>query len=450
MSERNSMDDWQLQEAPGTGDQWQLLDQEQSLPNDLQLQETPGVANQWQPVAVEEASGGRTGWILPSLIIVALLAVLGYIGWLALNGFEVGVPASPPPIATSADDGAADGGGEPGVVAVATAATEAPTATVAPATPTPASEPTASPTPVMIVQRILTVISPYGLNARLEAGGVGEAARVIETGATGVVVDEVADWVQIELESGELFWVSDSPELVEFATATVEAAPGEAPPVAAAPEAPVAADDTPGNVTANVEVAGGVNARQEPRADAAVITIVPTGAALPVIGVSEDAGWVQVTLDDGATGWISTEVVTVEGDLNSLAGATTVATPAEEAADDATVGETTGITGTANLTDTAAITGTETVTETATETVPSVEDALVTIDNLFGAIARVAPVTTADPAASLASGTELPALGRSADAQWIQVELADGELGWIFVGSILLNVEPESLPVVEP
>ena len=54
MSDRNSMDDWQLQESPDSGDQWQLLDQEQNLSANLQLQEAPAGAEQWRPVAYEE------------------------------------------------------------------------------------------------------------------------------------------------------------------------------------------------------------------------------------------------------------------------------------------------------------------------------------------------------------------------------------------------------------
>ena len=125
MSDRNSMDDWQLQESPDSGDQWQLLDQEQNLAENLQLQEAPAGAEQWRPVAYEETPSRRTGWILPSMIILALLAVLGYIGWLAINGFDIGVPASPPPVTEPAEGGES----EPGVVAVATQTEAPPTAT---------------------------------------------------------------------------------------------------------------------------------------------------------------------------------------------------------------------------------------------------------------------------------------------------------------------------------
>ena len=72
-----------------------------------------------------------------------------------------------------------------------------------------------------------------------------------------------------------------------------------------------------------------------------------------------------------------------------------------------------------------------------------------TIDNLIGSNARTEPSTTAETAAFVPGGAELPALGRSADSNWVQVELEDGSTAWIFTGSITLNVPLETLPDVE-
>ncbi len=430
MSDRNSMDDWQLQESPDSGDQWQLLDQEQNLSANLQLQEAPaGAAEQWRPVAYEEAPTRRTGWILPSMIIAALLAVLGYIGWLAYNGFEIGVPASPPPVTEPAESGAS----EPGVVAVATQTEAPPTATPLPPTATPLPEPTAAPTAVMVAQRVATILSPYGLNARLEPGGDGDVERILDEGETGVVVNEEGDWIEIELASGERFWISSSAELVQIATEMVEVTEGEAPP--GAQEVPVApADEAPtpqGGPTVSIDAAAGVNARSEPSVESEVLEIVPDGTTLPVIGVSDDGAWVQVTLEDGQAAWISTEVVTVEGELDSLTAPPAAATAAPEEESE-TAAEAPAAT-----------------TEPAAEDVAEDVDPVVTIDNLIGSNARTEPSTTAETAAFVPGGTELPALGRSADSNWVQVELEDGSTAWIFSGSISLNVPLETLPDVE-
>ena len=38
------------------------------------------------------------------------------------------------------------------------------------------------PTAVMVAQRVATILSTYGLNARLEPGGEGEVERILEEG----------------------------------------------------------------------------------------------------------------------------------------------------------------------------------------------------------------------------------------------------------------------------
>ncbi|MCB0045212.1 MAG: SH3 domain-containing protein [Caldilineaceae bacterium] len=457
MSERNSLDDWQLEGSGQAGDQWQLLDQEQSLPEDMRLRETGAPPAQWTPVAyAEDEGGGRGGWILPTLIIIALLAVMGYIGWLAMNGFEIGLPTNQATPTALPDDTS----GEPGVVAVSDAtadtaddAAAAPTAE--PATATPPPEPTEAPTatPATVVQRVVTVISLYGVNARLEPGD-GDVATVLETGTTGVVIDESGEWVRIELDSGEQYWVSNSAELVEFTTRTVVVEEGATPPVgseatavptaaeatdAATPAATEAATDADG-VTARIDSAVGLNARSEPSTDGEVVMIVPEGTELPVTAVSDDGEWVEVTLEDGRSGWLTVEFVTITGDLAGLEQGAVEPTPEPATA-------TEPITGTTALTDTTTVTGTSTVTDTQPQ--PDV-DPMVSIDNLLGATARSAPDTGADSIATLARGTELPALGRSTDDEWVQVELEDGTEAWLFAGAVSLNVEIGTLPIVEP
>ena len=220
-------------------------------------------------------------------------------------------------------------------------------------------------------------------------------------------------------------------------TQMVEAPEGVVPPVGEeAPAAPAGETAAPQDgPTVSIDAAAGVNARSEPSVDGEVLQIVPAGTTLPVIDVSDDGAWVQVTLEDGQSAWISTEVVTVEGELDSLAAppAATTAAPEEE-------------------TDPAADVPAEApaaTTEPAAEDVAEDVDPVVTIDNLIGSNARTEPSTTAETAAFVPGGVELPALGRSADSNWVQVELEDGATAWIFSGSITLNVPLETLPDVE-
>jgi len=148
MTTEDPLKNWQLENREQDAEQWKLEDAEQDLNKHLQLQ--PGEPNSyWQPIEYERsAQPRRRNWVLPSVLIVALLAVLGYVGWIALgqlgggSGFSLAglVPGM-------AAEATATPTSEP-AAAAAEATTDAtptpePTATSAPAeTPTPTIEPT--------------------------------------------------------------------------------------------------------------------------------------------------------------------------------------------------------------------------------------------------------------------------------------------------------------------
>jgi len=433
MSDHKSMDDWQLNESSESGDQWQLLDREQDLPENLQLQDGPPQQhNQWQPVAYEEekkSSGGS--WLLPTLIIIALLAVLGYIGWLAMNGFDFAGFASQPPAAT---ESVAQNNGEPAVAVAATTAPAeeeaSPTATDLPPTPTSAPAPTLEPTPFMVEQRMATIDSQYGLNARLEPNADVEVTQVLDDGTTGVIVDEVPGWVQIELNSGEQLWVSS--EFVAISTEMIPGDPADAPVAAASPETPSDAPaDTPtDDVTVIVNADAGINARSTPGADGDIIQVLPKDASFTATDVSDDGDWVQVQLEDGSTAWITTsdEFVTVNGDLTSLGASAPEAEVAPEEQEPEATPE----------------------PEPTVTPAVAIEDAMVTVDNLVGVLPRIEPSSAAEAADRLPGGAEAPAIGRDADSTWVQIELEDGSKVWVFAGSVSLNVDIDALPLVEP
>ncbi len=422
MSERKSMDDWQLTESPESGDQWQLLDQEQGLPDDLQLQSDADAAHhQWQPVAYEEETkSSGASWLLPTLIIVALLAVLGYVGWLAMNGFDFGALASQPPAAT---EPSSQQGGEPGVVPVPTNPPQdeaPPTATSLPPTVTPAPTPTLEPTPAMIEQKMATVDSEYGLNAREIPDLDSPVVDVLDNGLAAPVVGEQEGWVQLKLEDGRQLWVSA--EYVVLSTVMVPAPAGTTqPPVA---EAPAAGQD----VTVVVSAEAGVNARSEPNTESEIIKLLLKDEEFPATGISDDGKWIQIALD-GAEAWVAADFVTVNGDLDSLK------TPAGESATAPAA--------------TAAPVSEPTATPEPTPVV-SLEDATVMVDTLVGVIIRESPSSDAPSIGRLSNGSETPALGRTADNEWVQTELESGDRGWVFAGAVTLNVDIEALPVVEP
>ena len=85
MSTEDPLKNWQLENSARDDEQWKLEDAEQDLSKHMQLQ--PGEPNAyWQPVEYErDPQPRRRNWVLPSVLIVALLAVLGYVGWIALG-----------------------------------------------------------------------------------------------------------------------------------------------------------------------------------------------------------------------------------------------------------------------------------------------------------------------------------------------------------------------------
>jgi uncharacterized protein YgiM (DUF1202 family) len=439
MSERKSMDDWQLTESPESGDQWQLLDQEQGLPDDLQLQnDAEAPHNQWQPVAYEEETkSSGTSWILPTLIIVALLAVLGYVGWLAMNGFDFGALTSQP--SATAEPANQQQGGEPGVVAVATSPpqeeTSPPTATSLPPTATPEPAPTQEPTPAMVEQEMATVDSEYGLNARTEPNSDLEPVQILDNGLTAKVVNKQDGWVQLELDNGDQVWVSA--DFVTLSTAMVPAPAGAtAPPAAEAPaagESSAPAGVAGGKVAIVVSAEAGVNARDKSSTEGKIVKLLLKDEEFPATGVSDDDKWIRIELD-GAEAWVAADFVTVNGDLASLK-ASVVSGGGAEAAPAATTAPASEPTATPEPTPTPVV---------------SLEDAMVSVDTLVGVGSRVAPSSDADRGERLPGGTEVPALGRSADSEWIQVELESGDKVWVFAGAVTLNIDIDALPVIEP
>src|SRR5512139_2230006 len=85
MSTEDPLKNWQLEDRKQPDpEQWKLEDADQDLSKHLQLQEGE-TSPYWQPVEYERAPQARRNWVLPSVLIVALLAVLGYVGWIAYN-----------------------------------------------------------------------------------------------------------------------------------------------------------------------------------------------------------------------------------------------------------------------------------------------------------------------------------------------------------------------------
>ena len=306
MTEPSSMKDWQVDESSDPDNQWQLLETEQELPSELTLEETGAAPQDWQPVeyAEPERSGGRN-WILPSFIILAMIAVVAYIAWLGLNGSGL-FPATATDVVPS-----------PTVVDPEARAMEVAIADEPTATPEPEPEPTATavptpeplPTPELVEQRYATIDSQYGLNARLSPDPDGPVEIVLDDGARYVVTQEQGDRLELLIEEGRRVWVASEfvienseliprDEAVGLPAASVEAPSDGAQPAETATEALADqpsettgitppepfTDLVPSGSALLILVDGGVNARPADSVDTDIILTIPQGAALPALG----------------------------------------------------------------------------------------------------------------------------------------------------------------------
>ena len=490
MSTDDPLKNWQLEDRKQPDpEQWKLEDSDQDLSKHLQLQEGE-TSPYWQPVEYERAPQGRRNWVLPSVLIVALLAVLGYVGWIALNQFGgglgalTGVAATAPTETTTPDAAAAAAAASP-TAAPATPTSE-PTATAAPAeTPTPTIEPT----PAIAMGELIsgTVNAVQGVNARREPDG--EVIRTLNENEGVVVTRQDGDWLQVILSDGTtVAWVSSefvnrNPQLVPLEQlAAIFTAAGLPAPT------PVAAQPTDAGVTATLDLTGtaplsstegltpaltlagaapqltpngvvptvpftnalpavgpaltvsdttGVNARSAPGTDGTIILVVPNGAVLPVVGRNAAGDWLQVRLPDGQDGWMFGEAVIASPD----------ATSAPVAAGSAAGAATGTLTETVGITDTAAATSTEAA---APPLAGAPTGATATVANPLGANLRGAPSRDLEPVYSAASGESFAVVGRNGAGDWVQVVLPDGSAAWILATLVEVSVGLDTLPVTQP
>lgn len=109
------------------------------------------------------------------------------------------------------------------------------------------------------------------------------------------------------------------PTATEAAQATPTSAPTDTPE----------ATETPVPVPVTIAVSDIVNVRSGPGKTKGVIAKLPKDTTATAVGRSEDSSWIQIQLPEKTdTGWVSAEVVTVTGDLNTLP----VIVPNEQAA----------------------------------------------------------------------------------------------------------------------
>ncbi len=474
MSTEDPLKNWQLEDRKQQDpEQWKLEDAEQDLDKHLQLQSGETEAY-WQPVEYERAAAPRRNWVLPSVLIVALLAVLGYVGWIAFGqlGGDIGALAGITglaPTETPAVDAEVAAAVSPAPVDPIT--TLEPTATSAPVE-TPAPTVPAEPTVAMAELISGTVNAVAGVNARKEPSG--ELIRLLTENEAVTVTKQEGDWLQVILPDGvTVAWVAadfidrttqmvpleqlasryaaaglpipsaaaDAGAItgtLDLATATPATGAGLLPTLALTGTAPVLVVNgvlPTAPFTNALPAIGpaltisdtvGVNARAADSTDGAVLTVVPNGAVLPVLGRNAAGDWLQVRLPDGQSAWMFAAAVLASPDAAAAPVVAGTAAPA------------------------AAVTATTPVTPTTPVLEGAPSGATATVANLLGANLRSAPTRDIDPVYSAQQGESFTLVGRSGDSQWVQVVLPDGASAWALTATVDLSVGVETLPVTQP
>ena len=191
-----------------------------------------------------------------------------------------------------------------------------------------------------------------------------------------------------------------------------------------------------------------VNVRQGPGTEFAVITTAEPGAEVLVLAQSGDGLWSQIRLASGVEGWVSSSLLRLRP--GEGVPATPTPAPTDTPAATATPPPATNTpppTATAPPTDTPAPTSTVTPTATAPAVVttppaaatPQPPQVTAVVVASQGVNVRSGPGTGFQPIGSLPPGAQVEVIGRSGDAGWIQVRLADGREGWISAPLLQIN-----------
>ncbi|MCX6046007.1 MAG: SH3 domain-containing protein [Chloroflexi bacterium] len=479
MSDQNVANNWRLEDTGETQDRWKLQEAEQGLVTQWQLQDEPRPEAAWQPVDYTRERPGPGNWVLPALVVVALVAVVGYIAWIGLTRFNLlttttptDAAQTPAGVVTSVADA-----NTPAAIAANTEVTQTAAPTVAPTEPAPTAVlvPTPAPTPTVarVEQEFISVSDPAGVNARSEPNATSAVVKLLEAGQRVLVVTQEQDWIQVALARNSLAWVKAefvdrSSQLVSLDEANQRRVELGLTPLASAPAPSAATGAVTGTIpstltvgvtsttgvtgvagitnplttepllvstplTATINISTGLNARSVPTTTGTPIKLLTNSARYKVTGRSADNQWLQIVLEDGAPAWVFAEYVNVNGNTNTLP----VPSSSTALTTTGTISNSTG----AVVTTTTSLSGT---TGTAGG------EATLTVSSLSGANARPAPDRAAASLTLFPFEAALPVVGRTADNQWLQVRLNDGSLGWMLTSAVKLSVDIATVRVVNP
>ncbi|MEW6577786.1 MAG: SH3 domain-containing protein [Chloroflexota bacterium] len=145
---------------------------------------------------------------------------------------------------------------------------------------------------------------------------------------------------------------------------------------------------------------GALNIRSGPGIGYGVVFSVYRGVAMTLLARNADASWVRISLDNGIQGWVNSRYIATSYPLFNL--------PVEG------TGGPVGITATVTS---------------------------------WGLNVRTGPGVGYARLTSIARGTVVSLLARTADSSWVKVVLANGTVGWVNAGYVAPSAPIVSLPV---
>ncbi len=174
-----------------------------------------------------------------------------------------------------------------------------------------------------------------------------------------------------------------------------------------------------------IDMANTLNVRSEPSGRGAIVAELAGNTPVNVIARTSTNRWYQLTTVDGATtGWAASDFINLtvaRADIPIVSA--TAATSSSSSSS-------------------------STTSTTVTVDVPAGESVGNATVSVIAANVRASASTRSTILAELSGGTGVSVIGRNSSSTWIRVQLADGQVGWIFASLLELGISRSDIPVV--
>ncbi len=199
---------------------------------------------------------------------------------------------------------------------------------------------------------------------------------------------------------------------------------------------PTATAAAPITLTAVISPADGLNLRSNPDTSASVLVMLPVSTTVTLLARTENGQWLRARTATGEEGYLAASFVRVAGSVNRL--------PLDS---EAGVGEL--LLPTATPRPGAVATVAPAVTQPEDSGLISGGPGTVTVSTVSGVNVRPAPSSSSSNIATLSWNATARALGRTADSQWVFVQLDNGTTGWVAAQAVVVADGMSSLTVLQ-